>query len=310
MTQEDRSEGCPDPADLATYWDGTASVADAERIEIHLDACAPCRGVYASWAGAALARPDLSDVPVGIQTASVLRRRPRVLAVAAAGLLLAGGAAWGVSLARLGLDEVRWCRLVSGGAERTCSLGEEIAAPDGAALDLPDGTHVVLRPGARASLERAGEGERARIRLAQGDASFEVARVRGTFAVETGLGRVEVLGTRFTVRHLPDPARPGARAVLLEVEVSEGRVRLRAGMRAVDLVAGQAGFCGSSGAPLLVSLGPPSPARARELAARLRRAIADGAGEETARLASLLDRQGEPGAALLREALGDRGEGR
>jgi transmembrane sensor len=88
------------------------------------------------------------------------------------------------------------------------------------AIDLPDGTHVVLGPGSRLAVA-AGYGHGARTVDLTGEALFEVRHnAARPFTVRTGAAEIRDLGTRFTVR---TGASGGVR-----VAVSEGSVRLAA----------------------------------------------------------------------------------
>ena len=93
-------------------------------------------------------------------------------------------------------------------------------APAGppAAVTLADGTTVLLRAGSTLAVERRLFGGDRVVRL-DGEALFAVAADGSRFAVEAGPARVEVLGTRFSVRAWPDE---GEATVALE----EGIVRL------------------------------------------------------------------------------------
>ncbi|HEY0915405.1 MAG TPA: FecR domain-containing protein [Solimonas sp.] len=110
----------------------------------------------------------------------------------------------------------------------------------------PDGTRVTLNNAGTVAL-RYGWRER-RLQMHTGEILVETARDTRLwarpFAVETPQGRIEPLGTRFTVRLDADSAR---------ITVLEGRVRLRPnqpGALAVELPAGSSGsFSGSAAQP-------------------------------------------------------------
>lgn len=83
-------------------------------------------------------------------------------------------------------------------------------------ISLPDGSAVELRPGGRLSYPKDGwEGDR-QVALS-GEAYFKVAK-GSTFQVQTKVGSVEVLGTRFTVN--------SKEANVLQVGCYSGRVRV------------------------------------------------------------------------------------
>ncbi len=90
-------------------------------------------------------------------------------------------------------------------------------------LTLPDGTRIDAHAQTNLRIDLAGRDRR--IRLAAGEAYFEVARDPARpFVVETPAGSVRVTGTAFSVRTSPGGA--------LEVLVREGTVQVRAGQAA------------------------------------------------------------------------------
>ena len=86
-------------------------------------------------------------------------------------------------------------------------------------VTLADGSNITLRGGSQLAYASAWPGRPRRMRL-MGEALFEVVPGR-PLTVETAQARVEVLGTRFTVRAWPEARE--TRVTLLE-----GRVRVRA----------------------------------------------------------------------------------
>lgn len=96
------------------------------------------------------------------------------------------------------------------------------------ALALADGSRIVLNTDTRLrTLEQNGR----TVWLDGGEAYFDIAHDPShPFVVESGSGRVTVLGTRFTVR------REGARLVVV---VAQGKVRLSDGQAAVELTRDQ-----------------------------------------------------------------------
>lgn len=89
------------------------------------------------------------------------------------------------------------------------------------AVDLPDGTHVVLNSGATLAYGPAFDTGQRRVRLT-GEAFFTVTPdAARPFRVEVSDARVEVVGTRFNVRSWPGSG-------LTRVAVASGRVRFSA----------------------------------------------------------------------------------
>ena len=87
-------------------------------------------------------------------------------------------------------------------------------------VTLPDGTHVELN--AQTSLAMESNGAERRVRLADGEAFFEVSKDPSRpFIVETPTGSVRVTGTQFNVH--TEPGLP------FEVTVVEGSVQVRPG---------------------------------------------------------------------------------
>ena len=149
--------------------------------------------------------------PQHVSAAAVSRRRWSPWA-AAAGLLLAVGAALGAFVLRSGdePESPRWGRPGPGLTVTLASDGTtSLSAPDGPAqAQVGERVRVVLDRGARLLPVSAEE-----VRLEAGRAWFEVAP--GPFRVRTAFGDVEVLGTAFEVDAHDS----------LTVRVLEGRVR-------------------------------------------------------------------------------------
>ncbi len=101
------------------------------------------------------------------------------------------------------------------------------AATEGAELRLASETALSVAPASRVGLERRARGARfeERVRLVAGRVALQVPRLgeQGKVLVETGDALVEVHGTRFSVRVVPQAGR----APFTEVEVQEGRVRVQ-----------------------------------------------------------------------------------
>lgn len=111
-------------------------------------------------------------------------------------------------------------------------------------LPLADGSVMTLNTSSFARVEFS-EGLR-RVQLVEGEALFDVARDQARpFVVEGGGARVRVLGTSFTVRHVPGSG--------VEVLVREGHVQLEApdaaaGARPLSLTASMKAVTGPGGA--------------------------------------------------------------
>lgn len=104
------------------------------------------------------------------------------------------------------------------------------SATEIATLTLGDGT--VVRIGPKSSLRFPEESKRREVWL-QGEAFFSVAAVEGKpFIVHTPSGRATALSTRFRVKALPKA---------MEVRVLQGRVAVKAGDAARELVSGEVG---------------------------------------------------------------------
>jgi transmembrane sensor len=102
-------------------------------------------------------------------------------------------------------------------------FSQVIATPLGGSLSarLPDGTGTELDTATR--LQVTYQQGRRLISLAEGQALFSVQPDSGRpFIVTAGSVRVQVVGTRFSVRHTPEiPGEPG-----VALAVDEGRVRV------------------------------------------------------------------------------------
>lgn len=168
-----------------------------ERSPRHAEAVATAQRIW-NVAGTEALRERLPMPPSAEQ-----RRRSRrrtVGALGAAGLLAAGGLGgrwiWQQPLQQLTL---------------TTGPGQTLAQT------LPDGTALTLA--ARSRLGVRLHRDRRTLQLAEGEARFDVTHDSRPFVVETPGGRVEVLGTVFTV---------SARAGRMRVAVARGRVAVQA----------------------------------------------------------------------------------
>lgn len=142
-------------------------------------------------------------------------------------------------------------------------------ADEGAELRLSSETELAVAPASRVGLERraGAAGFEERVRLVTGRVALQVPKLgtRGKVLVETSDALVEVHGTRFSVRMVPRaPLSP-----FTEVEVQEGRVRVRGAAGERMLVAGERWTSIASGAMVpssAVSTDAPPPAVAPPLA--------------------------------------------
>ncbi|MFK7924289.1 MAG: FecR family protein [Bacteroidia bacterium] len=97
-------------------------------------------------------------------------------------------------------------------------------------INLPDGTEVILREGSSLQYPESFDQVRA-VRL-EGEAWFSVAKdAQRPFKVQSTKLRVEVLGTRFSVKDYPTDSLP-------QIDVAEGLVRVVA-QDSTELAAGQ-----------------------------------------------------------------------
>lgn len=163
----------------------------------------------AAWLGAVRRARAARRILAGCATR---RRRwplalplPLPLAAAAGIALLLGGVAWLASAPSAPRD----------GSGKEWRVGEAVALGPDATLDLswPDGCRITLA-GAQGRVEAEG----ARVALDAGSLRAEVEPGHGGIAIATPLGRVEVLGTIFTV---------AVDAVAVDVAVERGAVRWR-----------------------------------------------------------------------------------
>ncbi|GDY11743.1 hypothetical protein LBMAG53_06210 [Planctomycetota bacterium] len=123
--------------------------------------------------------------------------------------------------------------LADGQAVRTAQSGTALVVGDApAAITLVDGSTATLSAASRLTFhERSGK-TRATIELASGRGSFAIAKGPDQVHVTTAVGRVVVLGTRFSVA-----ANPAQRT--MDVSVDEGRVEVQVGDERVLLTNGE-----------------------------------------------------------------------
>nr|WP_249732291.1 FecR domain-containing protein [Roseococcus sp. SDR] len=170
------------------------------------------------------------------------QRRPRMrasrLAAACAAALLLVGGAW---LERPALIQDTLADVVTARAER-----RSLVLPDGSTLELEADSAVDLA---------FGPDER-RVSLLRGAAWFSVVPEARPFIVAAAAGEVQVLGTRFALRHA------GEEAVLA---VASGRVELRApGARSAILGRGEQMRFGPRGAGAVAPIAPEDVAPWRD----------------------------------------------
>jgi hypothetical protein len=165
-------------------------------------------------------------------------RSPARLLPALAVLALIAGGTW--LLARRHLDfRIESCTVASDGLLTSTGAG---------AITFSDGSRVTLAPGARLRVRPLSFATGAELALDDGEATLAVVhRPRGRWAVLAGPFRVEVTGTRFSLRWSPPHGR-------FRIAMAEGSVRISGGPLAdsTPLFAGQALEASATG----VSVGP------------------------------------------------------
>ncbi len=103
-----------------------------------------------------------------------------------------------------------------------------------AEVALSDGSSAQLSPTTQAVFRRRSSKGRGTIDLLHGHGRFHIAKGKDPMHIVTPVGRVVVLGTRFSI---DCPRRPGYRT--MEVAVQEGKVRVEVGGEPVLLSAGE-----------------------------------------------------------------------
>lgn len=208
---------------MARLWSGEAS--EAERA-----ACAAWRSEHPdherAWRALQGFDDKLGSVP-GELASQVLGRQAADRGKRRTLMRMLGFALAGAGAVRLAGESGNWPFASADQVTRTGEVRE---------LTLPDGTHLQMASATAFDLQFSAT-ER-RIRLRRGEilitSAHESLPVHRPFRVELAQGRVEALGTRFSVRAGEDEAR---------VAVFEGRVELRTrrgGGQPVQLAAGQA----------------------------------------------------------------------
>lgn len=120
--------------------------------------------------------------------------------------------------------------LVDGQPAKSLPDGASIRVSEAATVRLADGSRVEFEPASQAVLVGPSAGLRQVVELVAGAGTFAVEKGAGQFQVDTRLGRVTALGTKFSVR-LPAADK-------LDVVVSAGIVQVEFGGRSHFLTAG------------------------------------------------------------------------
>jgi ferric-dicitrate binding protein FerR (iron transport regulator) len=125
----------------------------------------------------------------------------------------------------------------------------EVGSGVPASLHLVDGSTVELTPGSRARLRGASSKARQVVEMSDGSGRFKVVPGQGAFRVETEIGKVQVLGTEFSVKlelRKSEERREKVRP-LMTVSVTEGSVAVEADGKARTLRAGESRTFGREG---------------------------------------------------------------
>ena len=212
---------------LVHLWSGTAT--DASRAQwLHWRAQHPAHervwqhieATDTRWRGAA---PEALNAPIAVATFARSRRtahtRRRVLG-GLGGLAAAGVVAWG------SYRELPW---------QVWSADMRTAKGEQRTLTLPDGTRLHINTGTAINVRYSPALRR--LQLLEGEllitTAHDAAAPARPFVVDTPAGRVQALGTRFTVRHDGTRGAQGAhgahdpQATATEVAVYEGAVEVR-----------------------------------------------------------------------------------
>jgi len=195
-------------------------------------------------------RPSEADPRRHRPLAGVARLRRVALAAV---VLVAVGATAAIYFARQGSST--FARVASGNVRVDGQSRDRIAegstlsvpGPAPAVIDLSDGSRATLDPGARLTLRGRVGHVRQVLHLVSGGGQFQVAHGGGQFRIDTPVGSVTVLGTRFTA------ALRSPRSLFLSVE--DGTVRFDGQDKAFTLSTGQSRTFGPE-----PDLPPPSAA--------------------------------------------------
>lgn len=177
------------------------------------------------------ARLPSATVPEPVRNRS--RRTPFALAAAAVLALLIGAVWLAVHPRHRGAGALTaGTILVNGNRSDRVPEGGPFEVPSGlpADLRLSDGSLLKIDAGSRVAVQMATPQARI-VRLMAGAAGFDVTPQAREFRVETALGNVRVLGTRFRVALLSSP--------MLQVSVRQGTVTVECGHGTTTLTGGQ-----------------------------------------------------------------------
>jgi ferric-dicitrate binding protein FerR (iron transport regulator) len=159
----------------------------------------------------------------------------RWLAIAAGLLLLIGGAVAALLVARRPAETQALVGtvLVDGQSRDRIPDGAAITVSGStpATLRLPDGSQATLDPATQLTVRGRVGDVRQVIQLASGGGQFSGTHSPGQFRIDTSLGSITVIGTRFTAHFRP----PGT----LSVAVAAGAVRVDGEGKSYTLSAGQ-----------------------------------------------------------------------
>jgi hypothetical protein len=265
--------------------DGEAQAA----FDAHLAGCASCGAAFkrASEQRTLLRAEERPAPPRGLAERTLRRLRPRraTFRAVAAAVLLLGVGAWMLSGSR-GLS---W---VSGDVRRRVAEGERVTATAEGTLEFPDGSRLLLRPGA--CVQAAPRGRRSAV-LEAGEISCRVAPAAERFVIATPAADVTVLGTEFQLRLTGESDMDRKTAIgsglLLTVAVATGAVLVANSGGEVTLGADEA------------AAARPGVAPQRILEAELRRAEeeARAVGREADALQAQSDDLRRAGRLLLAE---------
>ena len=161
------------------------------------------------------------------------RRTPRALAALVMLTVLVGAIWYFVRPRKSGAGAVTaGTVLVNGSRSDSVPDGSPFDVPSGlpADLRLTDGSLLKVDAGSTAAVQMAAPQVRI-VRLIAGAANFDVTPQAREFRVQTDVGRVRVLGTKFRVALLSGP--------VLQVSVRQGRVTVECGQGETSLTGGQ-----------------------------------------------------------------------
>ena len=249
-----------DPFDtlLERYQSGTATpaeIADLEKI-LRTDPAKRRRFVESFLLEVQLHKVCSGILPLPQHAIRPMRnwRRVGIWVAAAAGILLAVGTYLffkpgqkplvgpEVVSGQLQRDGVALERITDG--ERFQVVGDKVAV-----IRLADGSRAEFEPASEGTIHGGAGQERQVVELAQGGGNFQVVHGGGRFCVETPIGTVTALGTKFSVRiETRGKNKPGAKGKRsLAVAVTEGSVQVDAGGKSYRLSPGKTRLFGDDG---------------------------------------------------------------